>query len=218
MELVHLFGALCTASSFCFQFVGMQICYSIVKKGGTGDMSPFTFISYFVAGAVWLKYGLVQKLPVVIATNAYGAFLNLIYTVVFYTYTGSAKKSQFHRLLFVGGLMLILPLLYVKYYQTDIKLASDHLGTYCVILTVIGYGAPLISLQDVIRTKSTESLSFILILANCLVAGLWTTYGGLIKDKYVQAPNVLGLGLALIQLSLFACYPSSSTKGKVIHS
>ena len=42
--------------------------------------------------------------------------------------------------------MLLSPLLYIKYYQTDLQLASDHLGKYCVLLSVVGYGAPLISL------------------------------------------------------------------------
>ncbi|XP_045169686.2 sugar transporter SWEET1-like [Mercenaria mercenaria] len=210
MELVHMFGALCTASSFCFQLVGMQICYSIVKKGGTGDMSPFTFISYFVACSMWLKYGLIQKLPVVIAVNAYGATLNFIYTIIFYRF--STKKLQFHRFIFLGAAMLVSPLMYIRYYQTDVKLAMEHLGSYCVLLTVIGYGAPLVSLTDVWRTKSTESLSFVLIFANFMVAVLWTVYGGMIKDKYVQAPNVLGGILALIQLSLFIIYPSSQLK------
>ena len=46
--------------------------------------------------------------------------------------------------------MLLSPLLYIKYYQTDLQLASDHLGKYCVLLSVVGYGAPLISLVSMI--------------------------------------------------------------------
>ena len=46
--------------------------------------------------------------------------------------------------------MLLSPLLYIKYYQTDLQLASDHLGKYCVLLSVVGYGAPLISLVSTI--------------------------------------------------------------------
>lgn len=216
MELVHLFGGLCSASSFCLQLIGIQICYGIIKKGGTGDMSPFTFISYFVSCAVWLKYGITQHLPVVIAVNAYGATLNFIYTIIFYRY--STKKDQFHRFLFIGAVMLFSPLMYIKFYETDTKVAMEYLGSYCVLLTVIGYGAPLVSLTDVIRSRSTESLSFSLIVANFMVAVLWTVYGGLIKDKYVQAPNVLGGVLALLQLSLFIIYPRSQLKSKIIHS
>ncbi|KAL4222683.1 hypothetical protein ACF0H5_018724 [Mactra antiquata] len=217
MELIFLFGSLCTASSLCFQLVGMQICYGIVKKGSTGDMSPFTFITYFVACAVWLKYGLIKNLPVVIAVNANGSILNFIYTLIFYRY--SNKKMQFHRFLFIGTVMLVSPLFYIEYYQLNQQIAVQNLGLYCVCLTIIGYGAPLVSLVDVIQSKSTESLSLVLIVANLVVAVIWTVYGGLIDDKYVQAPNFLGAVLALIQLSLFAIYPSSPpSKSKVIHS
>jgi len=42
--------------------------------------------------------------------------------------------------------MLLCPLVYIKYYQADTSMAISHLGQYCVCLTVIGYGAPLVSL------------------------------------------------------------------------
>lgn len=215
METVTLFGYLCTLGSVCFQLVGIQVISGVVRKGGTGDMSPFTFITYFVACSMWLKYGLMQELPVVIGVNLLGAVLNFIYILFFYRYT--IKKVQFYRCLTAGSALLLAPLLYIKYYQTDLQLASDHLGKYCVLMSVVGYGAPLVSLSDVIKTKTTECLSFPLIFANLIIAVLWTTYGRLIADIYVAAPNLLGAGLSLMQLSLFVIYPAT-TKGKVIHS
>ena len=43
------------------------------------------FICY--SCATWLKYGLMQELPVVIGVNLFGAVLNFIYTLFFYRYT-----------------------------------------------------------------------------------------------------------------------------------
>ena len=37
-------------------------------------------------------------------------------------------------------------LYYVKYQQTDINLAANHLGKVCAMLSVLAYGAPLVSL------------------------------------------------------------------------
>lgn len=217
MEMVTFFGYLCTAGSVCFQLVGIQVIAGVVKKGGTGDMSPFTFITYFVACSTWLKYGLMQDLPVVIGVNLLGAILNFIYTMFFYRYT--IKKNQFYRCTLVGAVLLLSPLLYIKYYQTNLQTASDHLGKYCVIMSIIGYGAPLVSLTDVIKAKNTECLSFPLVFANLLIAVLWTMYGRLIADIYVTAPNFLGIILSVIQMALFLIYPStSSQKGKIIHS
>lgn len=62
----------------------------------------------------------------------------------------------------------------------------------CLNSSVICWDCCLISVwifpfqSDVIKTRSTESLSFVLIFANFLVAILWTIYGGLIKDIYLQ--------------------------------
>ena len=53
------------------------------------------FICY--SCATWLKYGLMQELPVVIGVNLFGAVLNFIYTLFFYRYT--IKKVIFSTLL-----------------------------------------------------------------------------------------------------------------------
>lgn len=55
-------------------------------------------------------------------------------------------QSQFHRFLFIGAMMLISPLVYIRYYENNHQVALENLGSYCVCLTIIGYGAPLVSL------------------------------------------------------------------------
>lgn len=37
----------------------------------------------------------------------------------------------------------------------------------------------------------------------------WTVYGTQVQNPFIYAPNGLGFGLALVQLSLFVLYPST---------
>lgn len=69
-------------------------------------------------------------------------------------------QSQFYKFLLIGAAMLIGPLMYIKYYQQDPLIAVSHLGQYCVCLTVIGYGAPLVSL-----VSDQQFSSFVLMLS-----------------------------------------------------
>lgn len=65
-----------------------------------------------------------------------------------------------------------------------------------------------------IKTQSTESISFYLCSFNFIVGLEWFIYGVLINDLFVQIPNLLGALLGLVQLSLFFKYPSQSLATK----
>lgn len=43
--------------------------------------------------------------------------------------------------------------------------------------------------------------------ANLLVSSQWCLYGVLVRDIYIIIPNGAGVGLALVQMSLFLVFP-----------
>lgn len=88
-----------------------------------------------------------------------------------------------------------------------------YVGLICCSASIIFCATPLVSLRDVFRMKSTETLPFPLILMMFFMGGLWTLYGLIIKDAFVAVPNAIGCSLATFQLSLFAVFPHVS-KGK----
>ena len=61
-----------------------------------------------------------------------------------------------------------------------------------------------------IKTRSTESLSFPLCLANFVCASLWALYGLMLNDYFVMIPNLIGTVLGFAQVSLFNKFPSLS--------
>ena len=79
-------------------------------------------------------------------------------------------------------------------------------------MSVLYCAAPLASVVTVVRSRSTESLPFYLILATIAMTGSWTLYGFIIKDMFVILPNLLGCLIASGQLLLFVIYKSSNIK------
>ena len=79
-------------------------------------------------------------------------------------------------------------------------------------MSVMYCAAPLASVVTVVRSRSTESLPFYLILATIAMTGSWTLYGFIIEDMFVILPNLLGCLIASGQLLLFVIYQSSNIK------
>ncbi|XP_022306568.1 sugar transporter SWEET1-like [Crassostrea virginica] len=207
MEVISILGWICTFSSIAVQFVGIEICFRIWKKGSTGDISPAPFVANLIAACLWVKYGLLTSIQSVIIVNSLGALLASLYVIFFYIYT--IRKNLISRFLVFTCLAICLPYLYIGMYLEDVSLAIEHLGKMCVIMTIVSYAAPLASLFDVFRQRSTDCMSFPLVLAYFIVSIEWFIYGSLLRDQYVQMPNLVGIALGVLQLGLFVVYPKS---------
>ncbi|KAL8570385.1 hypothetical protein ACOMHN_035803 [Nucella lapillus] len=213
-NLLDILGTAASVSSILCQLVGLQICVKIVRKGGTDLMSPVPFITSLVSSCLWLKYGLLQNNSNLVLTNAASAILQMIYVFIFYTYT--SKKSHFHRLLIIASFILFSPLLYLHFVQRDVSKGAYHLGLLCCCMTVCCYASPMATVRDVCRTKSVESISFLLVLSNFVSGVCWFWYGILLKNLFVTMPNCLGVLFGVVQLSLFCCYPSTRHRHKTV--
>ena len=62
--------------------------------------------------------------------------------------------------------------------------------------------------MQVVATHSAASLYWPLCLTNGLNSVMWTLYGLAVADKYVWAPNAVGLVLSGIQLALVGIFGS----------
>ncbi|XP_012938035.1 sugar transporter SWEET1 [Aplysia californica] len=212
MDFVSTLSVLATVTSFAIQLIGMEMSFRIVQKGSTADVAPAPFIAFFVSACVWLKYGLMMGITSVILTSCLSAVLQFLYICIYYLYTN--KKHFLHRLLLIGLFILFTPLMYVDFYETEVELASRHLGLYCCVLSVMCYASPMATLSEVLRHKSTDSISLPLCLINFVSAVEWTLYGLAIQDKFVTFPNFIGGVLGILQLSLFVVYGFKHKRGR----
>ncbi|KAJ8020430.1 Sugar transporter SWEET1 [Holothuria leucospilota] len=210
MDLLSLLSTVATVSTILLFLTGVQICRQIKDQGNTKNIPIFPFLSMCVSATFWLKYGILKGDSVIMFVNSTGMTLGMVYLVVYYVY--STSKEHVYKMLAYAGLIVFPVLLYIKMVVPDKETSLSHLGFVCSVGTILMYGSPLVSVSQVVRNKSTEYLSFPLCLANFLVSGMWFIYGRMVDDLVMQIPNFIGSLLGLIQVSLFALYPSGAAR------
>lgn len=183
-------------------FMSMQLSYlqtasKIISKRSDCQLSPLPFVSLVTNCAVMSLYAFLRSNATVFIPNFSGFLTGIVCTCAFQTYTTEMKKEIF----LVAGCILILAA-----YLTATG-AAYPLGLVGVCLSVILMGSPLATLQTVIREKSTNSLPFLTSVTTFFNALSWALYGIIeANDVIVYMPNIIGLLLACVQLSLFVIY------------
>lgn len=214
MEFVELLSLTAIVTTVGMFLCGVPICLRIRAKGGTEGISPAPFLIGTISCFYWTRYGFLRQDSSLVTVNALGLSLQASYLCYFWS--RARLRSTLNRLIGLICLFCILMLLWVKRMEESGRreAAVDGLGSVCVFLNVANFSAPLAGLKDVIRLASTENLPFPLCLANLLVSIQWLLYGYLVEDFYLELPNVIGIVLALLQLSLFLVYPSRRSSSK----
>ncbi|XP_049866659.1 sugar transporter SWEET1 [Pectinophora gossypiella] len=209
MELLHLhefIGDLAVITTILQFLSGALVCKQYVVNRTTGESSPLPFICCVLSCAIWLFYGVVKRDDKIVLVNFVGIALMSGYTVVFYIFT--FKKSMVLKQCATSILIFIFIIWFVKK-EDDELLLRTVLGILASFFTLVTISAPMSKLIHVIKTRSTECLPFPLILMSFLVSSLWTLYGYIIQDYFLQTVNVVGAVLAIAQLSLFLIYPNN---------
>lgn len=168
------------------------------------DISPF--LTGAVATFSWLRYGWVINDPIMIKINIIGFSAYTCYVVFFYLMS-FGKTSLLRKIALV--VISIGLALYMIIASNDPAFWS---GMMAIATSLTFITSPLASVSEVMKTQSTESLPFWMILFNFLVGSLWTLYGYLIDNYFVLFPNGMGSGLSVTQLCLFLIYPQKSSK------
>ncbi|XP_052897067.1 sugar transporter SWEET1 isoform X1 [Anopheles moucheti] len=222
-------ASLATVATVLQFLTGTVICNRYIRKKSTGDTSAFPFISGFLSCFMWLKYGVLTEESTLILVNFIGSALFFSYAVVFFIFCVN-KREVIRQMMLIS--CIILSATFYTMFESDVEksiriigkrqpLANlwrestnyfissfvSRVGLLCCCLAVLFFASPLTTLAHVIRTQNTDSLPFPIIVASFFVCFLWTAYGVMIGDRFIQVPNLLGGILAGIQLTLYVIYP-----------
>lgn len=187
---------------------GTFICKDIFRKGTSQGVDPMPFVGGVGMCLLMLRYALILGDEAMISVNVFGLVTNTLYMIVYYFYT--EKKTE---TLALVGKSLAFIMVFLGYAQMEHpdKIAF-RFGIVVTVLLLTLIASPLVHLGEVIRTRSTEMLPFPLIFMGTLVSFQWLLYGLIIDNGFIIFQNAIGFALSLIQMSLFAIYPSSSKK------
>ena len=88
---------------------------------------------------------------------------------------------------------------------------SSRLGLFASAIGILFSASPLFTIKAVVATRNASSILGALTTAQVVNALLWSVYGLAIRNAYVYGPNLIALGLGLVQLALKIAFPSSSS-------
>ena len=92
--------------------------------------------------------------------------------------------------------------------------ATKVLGCFGIGVSLLMVGGPLASAKTVVEERNTRSLPFGFTCCLAANATLWALYGYMVHDPMIYVPNIMGVLVSLIQLSLFAVFGIHSAENK----
>lgn len=135
-----------------------------------------------------------------------GAFVAAIFA---YTLVESPKELPFRfGIIFTAVLFFFVGMPFLSL----VSLTFLSFLLYCVCLN--GFSSNVYLQGEIIRNKSTEGLPFPIILSGTAISFLWFLYGVATREQFTIIQNGVMFLMSVIQLSLFAIYPSTPAKSK----
>lgn len=184
-------------------FLSMQAAYVdevnyVLGAQSTAGKSAVPFLCLLANSFTWACYAFARgRLAAVLIPNLSGCVSALYCVCIFHMFAETTP---------VFGYAVT-----TAYMTAALSLAAsrmlDVLGGAAMVSSVLLMGAPLVSLGTVVRTRSTASMSLGTSLATFLNAVAWVLYGYVeANDMLIVIPNLVGLGLASLQLLVLLLY------------
>jgi solute carrier family 50 protein (sugar transporter) len=178
------------------------------RHGQLGGFNPMPLALMLTNTIGFLAYGLEKPDHYVIASNFGGVFISIWYLAkVLPLMRDEPQLGQLQHLLVGCGVFLALELSWVRV-ALEAPQRAGAIGGFSTCVCICMFAAPLSTLSEVVRTRSSASLYAPLTLAQVGNCTLWSVYGVAIGDVWVSVPNVIGLLLGLIQATLIALFPA----------
>ncbi|GIL88438.1 hypothetical protein Vretimale_15406 [Volvox reticuliferus] len=173
-----------------------------------GDLNPLPLVAIIANCAAWLLYGCINEDPYVILANEPGLLLGVFMAISCYGFADlKARDLMLKAFLFFAVLISGAGIIISLFIEKD-STASLISGYTAVFVLLCYYGAPLSTIAEVLRSRSSASLYWPISIMNTVNGLLWVAYGTAVHDMFIAVPNAVGATFGLIQIALIQCYPS----------
>ncbi|XP_065206594.1 sugar transporter SWEET1-like [Planococcus citri] len=194
-DFVGTLAGICTILQF---FSPAFMCLDFIKAGSTENADVMPFIGGLVLSILFVQNAILIKDNIMLYVNAFALVLGVIYLVLYFFYT--KNKVKFYLKLSKAAIFIAVIIGYAQRESKDVVQFRFGLIVTFILLALIA--SPLISVNEIIKTKNTSGLPIPLILSGTVVSFLWFLYGVIIGDLFVQVQNVTAFFLNAFQLGL----------------
>ncbi|XP_073137459.1 bidirectional sugar transporter N3-like [Henckelia pumila] len=213
--LVFALGILGNLVALMVYLAPLPTFYRIVKKKSTEGFHSVPYVVSFLSSILWIYYGMTKSNIILLITiNSIGCLIEATYIAIFITYSPKKAKILTIKLLVLLNLVGFGSVVILTQFLVKGSERVHVLGWVAVALSASVYIAPLSIMKQVIRTKSVEFIPITLSFALLLNAVMWFSYGLLLKDFYITAPNILGFIFGVLQIILYVIYKKYTPQGQ----
>ncbi|EGZ22862.1 hypothetical protein PHYSODRAFT_554501 [Phytophthora sojae] len=184
--------------------------YRVHKNRDTGVMAFTPLIAMLLCNHVWLIYAYtVKNIFPLFSVCIFGDIVLAVYIAVYAKYCPDRKYVI--KCLVMGTVPFVLVTLYTVLVACGAIPQSRHqlgviLGYLADVTTFALFMSPFEKLKLVIRTKSSAAIPVLLCSIMFVNSSLWLVNGIVDDDLFIVVPNVVGVLLTAIQLTLYFVY------------
>ncbi|XP_056862333.1 bidirectional sugar transporter SWEET10-like [Raphanus sativus] len=162
---------------------------------------------------LWIYYAMVKKnLVIMITINTFSLVIQIFYISFYLFYSSMKQKTLTIKLVVLVDVLAFALVFFPTHFLLDGKKRVQFLGYICMIFSLCVFIAPLAMIRRVVKTKTSEFMSFSLSFFLTLSAVTWFVYGVLLKDLNIALPNVLGFIFGWVQMVVYWVYKKPGTK------
>ncbi|KAE9277016.1 hypothetical protein PF008_g28952 [Phytophthora fragariae] len=184
--IINILATIATACLFLSMIPGM---YTVHKKRSTTGINFYPLAMMFGQSMGWVIYSFADHsfFPVG-AVNSLGAVLGVVFSAIFILHEKDRRVR--YSIFFCGVFALVIALLLYRFLgtQDDDKIAKV-LGYFADVLAIIMFGAPLILMGDVIKTKNSEIIAAPMAVSGFINGSLWSALDARGEEEAADSAN-----------------------------
>ncbi|CDR93711.1 Bidirectional sugar transporter [Babesia bigemina] len=195
-------------SSLLTQLIPLHTVMTIRWNKSTGSLKTLNFVTVAFANFLWSLYGVLSYNMVIILSSLPGLLLNCCYIMVFHKY---CKDGQQKHILHVSYKVFAASCLVLAcaYLGVESEPYLKFIGLFGGSIQAFSYIAPLLSIREIMKNKSTSAMPTEISLANFIGSFFTLCYGFIIWDYIVIAPNFIGMVSGIVQITLLILIPNN---------
>ncbi|GLD92599.1 hypothetical protein PINS_up001158 [Pythium insidiosum] len=184
--------------------------YRIHKKRTTGPASAVPLVALWGCNHLWMLYGYVTDnvFPLMI-TYIVGDITSILFITVFCVYAPNRRfvlKTTAAMFLINAAVTIYVVLAKRGVIHQSVNQRNLVMGCIAIASSIFLYASPFATIKHVIRTKSSASIMFSMVMVGIVNNSLWIIYGFLISDAFLVVPTLINVVIGLVQLALYIVY------------
>lgn len=211
-QVFPIVGGILSTIMYCSP---VKATYTARKNNALGDLNPFPFAVALVCTASWVAYGFASRDYNMFLANIPG-FTATLYTTVTSHALATRKTQNLMMTMLLVSAPIILVMGVLSAFVATGNQAQLMWGFTCNAITIAYYGAPLSTMFQVIRSKSSSSIYLPMCIANLVNTLLWIGYGFAVLDPFIYVPNGLGGLFAIVLCALCLIYPNKKAEEQAL--